>query len=160
WDDDDDDDDRHSARTLWPLSIEGVVIGRLRGLVDVAVNHVPDLTVWGFALDGQAATWEIHTLGNGRGRVAERTVGRDGVVVGSFDIDADGDVVMAEAEAAVEMDNRERTVGFSGQRCGGSLRRWRKALALECDEGVEAVVPPEGSWYDKDGDVWMVDAGD
>jgi len=145
---------------LWPLYIEGIVIGSLRGLMDVAVNHSPDLTVWGYAFDGQAATWEIRTAKNETETAAERTVGRDGIVMDLFEMDADGDVVMTDTEPVMETNDREPTIGFDGQGRGGSLRRWRKALALECDDGVEAVVPPEGSWYDEEGNVWLIDAGE
>jgi hypothetical protein len=66
-------------KAIWPLFIRGQLIGRVEGLVDIAVNEVGGLAIWGFGLDGTARVWK---LDNGLGQDAVfRAVERDGRVV-------------------------------------------------------------------------------
>lgn len=69
------------------MSIEGVKIGHMRGLVDLAVDASGgDLTVWSFAFDGMAYVWQIA----GRQQsVRKRIVLKDGTVTGLKDTDGD-----------------------------------------------------------------------
>ncbi len=84
-----------------PMMIEGVQIGHMEGLVDIAVDAAGgDLTIRSFAVDGMAFVWQI--AGCER-RVVKRIVLGDGTVKASED--ADGDAHMFNAsEAAVHFD--------------------------------------------------------
>ncbi|MCJ1450992.1 hypothetical protein MMC28_001326 [Mycoblastus sanguinarius] len=77
-----------------PLRINGVEIGTVPSLVDVAVDATNgDLTVWAFAAGGMAFVWQI-ARGSQR-PVEKRIVLRDGIVT-SFR-DSDGDITMSDA---------------------------------------------------------------
>ena len=84
-----------------PLRIEGVRIGHMQGLVDLAVDASGgDLTIWSFAVDGMAYAWQIV----GRQQyVEQRVVLKDGTVRAL--VDADGDTYMSNtSQAAVHFD--------------------------------------------------------
>ena len=84
-----------------PMRIEGVHIGNMPGLVDLAIDSSGgDLTVWTFAVDGMAYVWQI----TGRQQsVKKRIVFKDGTVTALED--ADGDSYMFNtSQAAVHFD--------------------------------------------------------
>lgn len=84
-----------------PMKIEGVNIGHMEGLVDLAVDASGgDLTIWSFAVDGMAYVWQIA----GRQQsVKKRIVLKDGTVTGLED--ADGDTYMFNtSQPAVHFD--------------------------------------------------------
>ncbi|QDS72832.1 hypothetical protein FKW77_006906 [Venturia effusa] len=66
-------------KSVWPLFVRGQVLGDVEGLVDIAVNEVEGLSVWGFGADGRAGVWRVDN-GEGGG-VGLRVVERDGSVV-------------------------------------------------------------------------------
>lgn len=66
-------------KSVWPLLVRGQVLGTVEGLVDIAVNEVEGLAIWGFGADGRAGVWRIDDgIGSG---VGLRVVERDGNVV-------------------------------------------------------------------------------
>jgi hypothetical protein len=74
-------------RAIWPLFIRGQVIGQVEGLVDIAVNKVGGLAIWGFGLDGRARVWQ---LDDGlEQRANGRVVEKDGRVVGVPNVHVD-----------------------------------------------------------------------
>ena len=87
-----------------PIRITGLEIGSIEGLVDVAVDSSGgSLTVWAFAADGMASTWQIHN--GSKSRVRKRAVLRDGAVIDLED--SDGDVVIRDAPPL-------RSTGYDG----------------------------------------------
>lgn len=66
-------------KSVWPLFVRGQVLGSVEGLVDIAVNEVEGLAIWGFGADGRAGVWSVDD-GVGSG-VGLRVVERDGSVV-------------------------------------------------------------------------------
>ena len=80
----------NSADTAMPTKIEGIEIGKVPFLIDVAIDASGgDVTIWAFAADGMAYTWQI---GAGSRPKQQRIVGRDGTVMPAQD--ADGDTFM------------------------------------------------------------------
>lgn len=78
---------------MWPIPVHGAVIGRVRGLVDFAVQSWVDLVIWAVAADGTTRTWEI---GDGlKHEAVQRLVTRDGKVVDAMD--QNGDWLMRDA---------------------------------------------------------------
>ena len=86
------------------LRVLGLDIGSVECLVDLAVDSSGgSLTVWAFAADGMASTWQIN---NGQeSKVRKRAVLRDGAVIDLED--SDGDVVMRDAPPL-------RSAGYDG----------------------------------------------
>lgn len=85
-----------------PTRIEGVKIGDMQGLVDLAVDASGgDLTIWTFAVNGMAYVWQI---AGRKQSVKKRIVLKDGTVTALED--ADGDTYMFNASQA--------TVRFDG----------------------------------------------
>lgn len=82
-----------------PTSIQGVEIGRVPALSDVAVDASGgDLTIWAFAADGMAYVWQM-----GGRAMEQRTVLRDGTVCSRQD--GDGDTFMHDlSDKAVHFD--------------------------------------------------------
>lgn len=66
-------------KSIWPLFVEGQVLGCVEGLIDIAVNEVEGLAIWGFGADGRAGVWKVDD-GVGTG-VGLKVVERDGSVV-------------------------------------------------------------------------------
>ena len=73
-----------------PTKVEGIEIGRVPALIDVAVDSSNgDITIWSLAADGMAYVWQ---LGGDNGLEQQQKVERDGTILPS--IDADGDTLM------------------------------------------------------------------
>ncbi|KAI9782457.1 MAG: hypothetical protein M1839_004943 [Geoglossum umbratile] len=69
----------------WPLRIRGAEVGRVQGLVDIAVESGPDMIIWTFCAGGKVYTWQIEGgFGGAQGVVGvrRRVVLREGAVVG------------------------------------------------------------------------------
>ena len=84
-----------------PMRIEGVNIGSMQGLVDLAIDASGgNLTIWTFAVSGMAYVWQI--IGRHQS-VKKRIVLQDGTVTALED--ADGDTYMSNtSRAAVHFD--------------------------------------------------------
>ena len=84
-----------------PMRVEGVKIGHMQGLVDLAVDASGgELTIWSFAVDGMAYAWQI---AGRQESVEKRIVLKDGMVTALED--ADGDTYMSNtSQAAVHFD--------------------------------------------------------
>lgn len=83
-------------RSVWPVKIRGQEVGTLPGLVDLAIDSGPSMTIWAFSSEGVAKVWQIDD-GKFDGSVIERLVARDGMI---RDLDGEGDVEMIEAPAS------------------------------------------------------------
>lgn len=84
-----------------PVRVEGVNIGNMQGLVDLAIDASGgNLTIWTFAVNGMACVWQI---AGGQQSVEKRIVLNDGTVTAQED--ADGDTHMFNtSQAAVHFD--------------------------------------------------------
>ena len=78
---------------IWPLYLRGVQIGTVPELSDLAINYSPELTIWAFDKGGQAYTWSLVATPFLE-PVQKHRIGRNGRVAETFNIDADGDVIM------------------------------------------------------------------
>jgi hypothetical protein len=66
----------------WPVRIRGAEVGRVQGLVDIAVESGPDMIIWTFCAGGKVFTWQIEGgVGESIVRVRRRVVLREGGVV-------------------------------------------------------------------------------
>jgi hypothetical protein len=83
-------------RSVWPVKIRGQEIGVLPGLVDLAIDSGPYMTVWAFSSNGMAKVWQIDD-GTFDGSVTERLVTRDGTI---RELDREGDVEMMDAPSS------------------------------------------------------------
>ena len=78
---------RDEPSPLTPTRVDGVEFGRVRDLVDIAVDSTGgDLTVWAFAANGMAYVWQ---LSGGPKAITRRIVLNDGTVVPEKDLDGD-----------------------------------------------------------------------
>lgn len=77
---------------VWPVQIRGQEIGKSRGLVDLAIDSGPEMTIWAFSREGVAQTWQIDD-GSLDGTVRKRFVIRDGTI---REGDADGNIEMRD----------------------------------------------------------------
>lgn len=84
-----------------PMRVEGVKIGKMQGLVDLAVDaSAGNLTIWSFAVDGLVCVWQI---AGPQQRVEKRIVLKNGTVTAVED--ADGDTYMFNtSRAAIQFD--------------------------------------------------------
>ena len=80
-------------RSVWPMKIKGQEIDTFPGVVDLAVDSGPNMTIWAFSNKGVAKTWQIND-GNFNGSVIEKLVARDGSV---REVDGEGDVEMSDS---------------------------------------------------------------
>ena len=136
------------------IGIEGVNIGSVHGLVDLAVDTSGgNLTVWAFAVNGMAYVWQIA----GRQRsVLKRIVLKDGTVTALED--ADGDTYMYNAsQPAVHFDGAAPLrPTYTGATClypspQPSTRDFLPSLH-------DCVVDHKNRVIDQDGDINMPDA--
>ena len=94
--------DQQDAHTLEePTRIQGVKIGDMQGLVDLAIDSSGgSLTIWSLAVNGMAYVWQIAGRNHS---IEKRIVLKDGTVTALKD--ADGDTYMFNAtQAAVHFD--------------------------------------------------------
>lgn len=78
---------RDEPYPLTPKRVEGVEFGRVRILVDVAVDSTGgDLTVWAFAANGMAYVWQ---LSGGPKAITRRIILNDGTIIPEKDLDGD-----------------------------------------------------------------------
>ncbi|KAH6709049.1 hypothetical protein BKA61DRAFT_695372 [Leptodontidium sp. MPI-SDFR-AT-0119] len=47
------------SRRVWPVKIRGQMIGTCKGLVDLAIDSGPHMTVWAFSRSGIATVWKL-----------------------------------------------------------------------------------------------------
>jgi hypothetical protein len=83
-------------RSIWPVKIKGQEIGTLPGLVDLAIDSGPNMTIWGFSKGAVAKVWQLDDGRFGK-FVKERWIERDGSV---REIDGDGDTEMSDASSS------------------------------------------------------------
>jgi hypothetical protein len=83
-------------RSIWPVKIKGQEIGTLPGLVDLAIDSGPRMTIWAFSSKGVAKVWQLDD-GSLDSYATERLIARDGTV---RELDVEGDVEMIDAPAS------------------------------------------------------------
>ena len=149
-------DGRHADAVGEPILVEGINIGQMPGLVDLAIDASGgDLTIWSFAIDGMAYAWQIA----GRQQsVARRVVLTDGTVTALQD--ADGDTYMTNTsknKAAVHFD------GAASLRptdiCTTYLHAPVQPFVHNSSLGLQDRVIDHDRIVDRDGDTNMPDAG-
>lgn len=134
--------------------IRGVEIGRMGGLIDVSVDSCGGcLTIWGFAADGMASTWQID--GGTRRRVKKRAVQQDGAV---FDLeDKDGDAIMRDAPPLRSVDFDGSSSLSHNNRTGSTTTSCFLGNTVAMDHYVEGV--HEVEMRDEDEGYWSDDEG-
>ena len=103
------EDEDEDKENLWPLQIQGIEIGTVRGLSEVAVDaECGGITVWAFGAEGKAYMYHLR---DGRNRETNRRV-----VLGTGEIvdekDVDGDVHMHGTEDHHVSFKAEESFGF------------------------------------------------
>jgi hypothetical protein len=83
-------------RSVWPVKIKGQEIGKLPGLVDLAIDSGPNMTVWAFSSEGVAKVWQLDD-GKFDGSVTEKLIARDGTI---RELDGEGDVEMCDVPSS------------------------------------------------------------
>ena len=123
----------------WPVTISGVEIGMIQGLIDVAIEgEGGGVTIWAFGEEGMGYAWRIN--GGSGDRARKRVVRRDGVVVDEEDLD--GDVVMTDA---CEPRLHDRTIDFDGP----ATELVRRPGGIEADVSAMRQMT-EHDWFDMD----------
>lgn len=143
-----DDDSHSSAWSPWPLYLRGIPVGRLVGLVELAVHNGPPLTIWAFGSDGKAAAWQLDR-GKRPSVVAQRAVVRNGSMADIVEVDGDGDVHMKDCPEPSTASKDFTSTGVT---------RVPRAFHLANDAGVDLLDVSPGSQFDEDGDLIMTDA--
>ena len=140
-----------------PVMIEGVQIGHMEGLVDLAVDALGgDLTIRSFAVDGMAYGWQIAGC---RQRLVKRIVLGDGTVMAAED--ADGDTFMFNtSEAAVHFDGAAPVRSSQTVACARRHPCLQPSVHDCCLGYQDRVIDHRAtqSNLDKDGDTVMRDA--
>lgn len=96
-----------------PIRVEGLMIGHVQGLVDLAVDASGgDLTIWSFAVDGTAYAWQIAAP---QEFVKKTVVLKDGTVMPLRD--ADGDTYMSNTAAHFDGTTAPLRPAFTGATC-------------------------------------------
>jgi hypothetical protein len=85
---------------MWPVQIRGQKFGKCRGLVDLAIDSGPEMTIWAFGREGVAQTWQIDD-GSLNGTVRKRFVIHDGTV---REGDVEGNIEMRDTPSP-QIDN-------------------------------------------------------
>jgi len=138
-----------------PTLIQGTEIGKVEGLLDVAVDSSGgSLTVWAFAAGGMAYTYQLDD-GNSQ-RLRKRAVQRDGVVLDLED--ADGDVIMRDAPPVFHPTDFDGTYSLSGYSARPSISSLADA---DMTRATDRIVNPvtEVEMRDEDEGYWSSDEG-
>ncbi|KAF2759325.1 hypothetical protein EJ05DRAFT_510155 [Pseudovirgaria hyperparasitica] len=157
--------DRGSHTFSWPLYLPGTEIGKVTGLVELAMQSNPRLVIWAFGRDGWTVTWQLGT-GAQRPSVEERTITRDGRVIESSPgtntygisyhaaaIDESADVGELQHERAVSYDGNVSTI----LSVDDGLVQDDELEFLEIPQAQARYSRRGDLWVDSDGDVWMRD---
>jgi hypothetical protein len=140
------------ARGVWPVKIRGQEIGTCAGLVDLAIDSGPHMTVWAFSKEGIAKVWQIDD-GKPRG-LKQRFVVRDGTV---RETDGDGDIEMIDTPSPspdiLEPPLHPQQESFDGTAsfCTSAIFTARSSRRHNIEWSQHAVE------YDSEGDVLMED---
>lgn len=171
---------RWGSNPIWPVAIRGTEVGTLRGVCDLAIQTLPDITIWGFTLDSRCKTWRLRNHADPVTR-SHRYVCKNGVVHDAYAVDEAGDVIMIDADIAPsptlypsptspsltsehELENLGGLDGYSSQimvqedvGLQNMAKRLPRALNVENDEWVDFLdVRGCNAWYEENGDVVMV----
>ncbi|KAK0100231.1 hypothetical protein ONS95_008195 [Cadophora gregata] len=122
-------------KSVWPVKIRGQMIGTCKGLVDLAIDSGPHMTVWAFSKSGIATVWK---LDDGQTQSTQNIlVVRDGTVREVECRESGRDIEMTDAPDPPPLGLRE-----PGQFDGPA--------SIECHH-------KQPVHYDVDGDVLMAD---
>jgi hypothetical protein len=138
----------------WPLQVRGQEIGRCHGVVDLAIDAGPEMTIWAFGKEGLAKTWQIDDGSLDASTNRRVLVMRDGTI---RETDASGDIQMVENPSPFE--ESLHTMGTQNQETfNGSTSMLNSGIFLgqkiwNCQgAGSQNIVS-----LDADGDVLMAD---
>lgn len=121
-------------KSVWPVKIRGQRIGTCKGLVDLAIDSGPHMTVWAFGRSGIATVWK---LDDGRTQSIQSVlVVRDGTIREVNCHESDKNTEMVDAPAT------RLSVFQPGQFDGTESIQYHHKRPIH---------------YDSDGDVFMVD---
>jgi hypothetical protein len=95
---------------LWPIQVRGQEIGRCHGVVDLAIDAGPEMTIWAFGKEGLAKTWQIDDGSSDVTSGKRVLVMRDGTIRES---DAGGDIQMVDT--SLPFDETLPTTGTQDQ---------------------------------------------
>ena len=139
---------------LWPIQVRGQEIGRCHGVVDLAIDAGPEMTIWAFGKEGLAKTWQVDDGTFDASTDRRILVMRDGTIRES---DASGDIQMVETplpldETLPTMVTRDQET-FDGSTSMSSSRILLGQKIWNCQgSGGQNIVN-----LDADGDVLMAD---
>ena len=141
----------HELREMEPKGINGIQIGNVPGLVDLAVDSTAGgLTIWAFAADGMAYVWEIASR---RRPILKRVVLRDGTV--RPEIDGEGDCYMRESFDPCGAFNQAALFDGSGSASIGEAKSRTRVV----DKDNLSTISFKQKWnLDQGGDTVMLDA--
>ena len=167
---------RDEPYPLTPIRVDGMEFGRVRDLVEIAVDSTGgDLTVWAFAVNGMAYVWQ---LGGGPKAITRRIILNDGTV--APEKDSDGDTFMhgtsrpssravqfdGSAPPAIpsDFDERDRIIDYDNDVSMPPIASSEdegyesEAEKYEQEGGALAMHAPQllGSWSKKNAD-WIPD---
>lgn len=139
---------------LWPVQVRGQEIGKCHGVVDLAIDAGPEMTIWAFGKEGLAKTWQIDDASLGVTADRRIFVMHDGTIKES---DAGGDMEMvdtplplAETQPALGTQDHETLDGSTSMASSGVLLGQK---VWNCQgSGSQNIVS-----LDADGDVLMAD---
>lgn len=162
---------RADGDEVWPISLNGIEIGKLQGVCELAVHTKPDIIIWAFTQSARCKTWRLRKYADSN-ILSKFYVCHSGVMHSDGRLDEDGDVIMEDGSSirpthidsgvrSQEQDDGymkvERSVilGLDGSEFG-ILGSFSKALAVENDEWVFCINVGKCSdaWYDGDGNVF------
>jgi hypothetical protein len=128
---------------LWPIQVRGQKIGKCHGVVDLAIDAGPEMTIWAFSKEGLAKTWQIDHAGLEAADDRRTLVMRDGTI---RRIDAGGDIEMVDTP----LPDQETFDGSASMASSGVLvgqKIWN-SQGRDCQNIVG---------LDADGDILMAD---
>lgn len=142
---------------VWPLHVKGQEVGAARGLVDLAIDAGPDMTICAFCRDGVARAWQIDNGSPDARAMRELLVLRDGTI---REVNANGDVEMCDSASPVPESptsptaEGQQTFDGAASMASSIIFGYQQFSGRAANSGQDAVN------YDADGDVLMEDLPD
>lgn len=153
------------SASVWPISLRGTEIGKLKGICELAVQTEPDLTIWAFTHFSQCRIWCLRNYADPFART-KHFICREGEVHDLPLFNGPEDTVMYRHAHMCPRSPRDRQdhnhnaedsmTEFDGH-ASGYVKRIPKALSIQNDDWVD-LVDVRGcsdAWYNDDGDVIM-----
>lgn len=128
---------------LWPIQVRGQKIGKCHGVVDLAIDAGPEMTIWAFTKEGLAKTWQIDHASLEAADDRRTLVMCDGTI---RRIDAGGDIEMVDTPLP-----DQETLDGSASMAGSGILVGQKIWNCQ-GSGCQNIVG-----LDADGDILMAD---